>query len=150
MSRALAALLGAIAAAGCGGGVVAGEAHFEDLTTETLPLRVRITNVVGDWAQLALLAEIEAPGAAWAAMDVAPSEAGYGPPTGPARRTIDGAAQLERGAEWFSPDRCEGAVCEIELVLRLDAPPSEPWRASVFATVDGETDGPATIEIEPR
>lgn len=145
MRRALAAMLVAMLALGCRGGVAA-EAQFEGITSQTLPLWVRITNVVGDRAQLTLLADIDAPGAEWAAMDVTPLAPAYAPEPSPARRTIDGAVQLERGADWFRPDRCRGAVCEVAVVLRLDAPPATPWRASVFATVEGETDG-AMIEI---
>lgn len=95
------------------------------------------------------LADVVAPGAEWAAMDLAAIDPALGPSAGPARRTVDGAVQLERGADWFSPAQCEDGVCELEIVLRLDAVPAEPWSASVFATVEGETEG-ATIEIEAR
>jgi hypothetical protein len=57
--------------------------------------------------------------------------------------------QLERGAEPFRPDLCDGSVCWIDLTLRLDAPPAAPWRASVFVTVEGEIEG-ATVEITER
>jgi hypothetical protein len=150
MRRALLALLVAMSAAGCGtGGAVVGEAHFDDVTTRELPLRVRITGVTGDWASSAVLADVVAPGAEWVAMDLAEIDPGLGPSAGPVRRTVEGAVQLEREADWFSPASCEEGVCELELVLRLDAPPAEPWSASVFVTVEGETDG-ATVEIEAR
>jgi hypothetical protein len=74
---------------------------------------------------------------------------GVGAASGPVRRTIDGATQLERSPDWFSPGGCVGAVCELDFVLSLDAPPATPWRASVFVTVDGDTEGAASVEILP-
>ncbi len=148
MRCALIAVIFSIVVAGCGGGV-AGEAHFEDVTTRELPIRVRITHVVGDWATIAVFAEVVAPGAEWVTLDAALPRSGVGASSGPVRRTSDGIVQLERGADWFRPGLCEDAVCLFDLVLRLDAPPAAPWRASIFVTVEGDTEGPATIEIVP-
>jgi hypothetical protein len=154
MSRALlVALASIVAIAGCGAGGVGGEAHFESVTTQHLPIRVRITGVVGDSASIAILADVAAPGSEWVALTGGAPMPGVGASTGVAQRTIDGAVQLERSAEWFSPQSCAGAgalaACELDFVLSLDAPPTTVWRASVFVTVAGDTEEGASVELLP-
>jgi hypothetical protein len=135
-----------LALGGCGGDVLVGGASFEGLTTRELRFHVRVHPISGDWARIAVLADVDAPSATWASLEIvaaAPEQLSGGP----AQRTTDGRVQLDRAPDYFRPARCADATCELDFVLTLDAIPTSPWSAVVSVTIDGGTHDGAVVDV---
>lgn len=134
----------ALAAALAGCGDLTGNAEYTGLDERAHAFRVEVYDVEGDGLGVELIAEVNAPGAEWAALrgGRVGSELGL---WGPTRRLENGRGTLERHPEWLRPSECVGGVCTMDFVVELDGPPREPWSVEFTAIGVGDRGDGAVI-----